>query len=594
MYEKAVGYIRVSTDKQDFERQRQEIMDYSKKNDFLITKVFEDKQSGSDYADRTGFQDLLLYLKETPEVKIVIFDEVSRMGRDTAQQVTTYKALSKMGVRVFTRGKGEFGANKEDSLLFTVLSAIADYERQTIIDRTSSGRRKVVKDGATQISQQLYGYDLILTKKKNRQVIRRQSIKVNKDEAAAVKTMFQMVDKNGSVNDVIRWLKESRIPSPKGGKVWGKSTVLRILHNTTYHGEWRFGKFYKDGRTKFSMSRRPDKEHIVVKVPKIISKKLFTSVQDKLESNQVKFNPRNQKYTYLLKGLARCQCGTTIQCLYESKSDRRTYRCPQRNINGLQKRTCPIRVLQADFIEKILLHELKAKIEDPDFFKDLKLQKLKQYKTPHIKLQKQIDKMGDEIDKNESLIKKYYEKSVGLIQKNPDKAEFFEALADDKLKENRERKTEVTKLRSALEKLKGQKVNLDMFKDIKRGLDFITSQEVDKFNKASQEKKLEFVRTYIKGVDIKVLQPETKKLLEKIGQLRDMGLYKQGNEAYKGLYYSAFDRQGNPKEKLGLSVMRIEVEFTNNYKVHIDLPYFYSNPEIAVSYLTNGVLQLTK
>lgn len=123
---KVVGYIRVSTDKQDFERQRQEIADYALKNDFTVVKFFEDKQSGSDYEDRTGFQDLLSFLKETEDVKIVIFDEVSRMGRDTALQVTTYKLLTKQGVRIFTCGKGEFGNNKEDSLLFNVLSAIAN------------------------------------------------------------------------------------------------------------------------------------------------------------------------------------------------------------------------------------------------------------------------------------------------------------------------------------------------------------------------------------------------------------------------------------------------------------------------------------
>jgi len=56
-----------------------------------------------------------------------------------------YKQLSHKGIRIYTRGKGEFGKNKEDNLLFTVLSAIAEYEKQTIVDRTSSGRRRVVR-----------------------------------------------------------------------------------------------------------------------------------------------------------------------------------------------------------------------------------------------------------------------------------------------------------------------------------------------------------------------------------------------------------------------------------------------------------------
>jgi len=53
---KSVGYIRVSTDKQDFERQRDEITEYAKRNDFEIVRFFEDKHTGSDYKDRKVFR----------------------------------------------------------------------------------------------------------------------------------------------------------------------------------------------------------------------------------------------------------------------------------------------------------------------------------------------------------------------------------------------------------------------------------------------------------------------------------------------------------------------------------------------------------
>ena len=67
---KSVGYIRVSTDKQDFERQRDEITDYAQRNDFHITKFFEDKHTGSDYKDRKGFQELLQYLEDHPDIQL--------------------------------------------------------------------------------------------------------------------------------------------------------------------------------------------------------------------------------------------------------------------------------------------------------------------------------------------------------------------------------------------------------------------------------------------------------------------------------------------------------------------------------------------
>lgn len=292
---KSVGYIRVSTDKQDFERQRDEITQYAAKNGFVITQFFEDKQSGSDYESRNGFQRLLQYLEEHGDVKVIIFDEISRMGRDTAEQVITYKKMAQKGIRIYTRGKGEFGKNKEDTLLFTVLSAIAEYEKQTIVDRTSSGRRRVVREGATQISIKPYGYNLLFTEKKDRVVLKRQFVEVNPGEAEVVRQIFRIVDDGGTTADVIRHLKKHRIRAPKGNDIWRGSTILRILHNPMYCGKWQFGKFYKNHRSKYSLSKRAAADLMVVKIPPIVPQELFDRVQVKIEALRQKFNPKNLK-----------------------------------------------------------------------------------------------------------------------------------------------------------------------------------------------------------------------------------------------------------------------------------------------------------
>ena len=590
--EKAVGYIRVSTDQQDFERQRDEIIEYAKKNEFTIVKFFEDTQSGSDYEDRAGFQDLLAFLEERTDIQIIIFDEVSRMGRDTAQQVATYKALAKNGVRIYTRGKGEFGSNKEDSLLFTVLSAIADYEKQTIIDRTSSGRRKVVRDGATQISNRPYGYNLVLTQKKDRKVSSRQFIEINKKEAKVVKEIFRIVDEGGSVNDARRYLTENSIESAQGNKNWGTSSILRVLHNTTYHGEWRFGKYYKNGKTKYSLSKRNEKDVVVVKVPAIISKRLFDRVQKKLADKKTKFNAKNTKHIYLLQGLSSCQCGHLLQCYFDKSIKQRIYRCRERNIKGLSKKDCPIKSIKADFIERILLTELKERIEDPLFFKKEKTNQLKAYKDPTIGLVKRIEKLDKEIGKEEGTLKKYYEKSITLIKESPEKAKVFESLADDLFSKIQELREGRDQLKKTLENLSNRNINYSMFKDIKKGLAFITQKEIETLTKASQEKKLEFVRKYIKGIKIEVLPRDTENLRNNLLKIRNLGLYKKENAHLKPLYFTVVNKEHNLRAKTAIQVIEAEIEFVNNFKLSIKFPYFHENPEMVLNYLKCGKAKL--
>lgn len=577
---KAVGYIRVSTDKQDYERQRNEIKQYASRNNFVITKFFEDKHTGSDYKGRKGFQELMSYLEENPSTKIIIFDEVSRMGRDTVEQVVTYKNLSQKGVKIYTRGKGEFGKNKEDSLLFTILSAIAEYEKQTFIDRSSSGRRAVARNGGTQLSISPYGYNIILTERKDRQVIKKQFIEINEEQAPILKKMFEIIDNGGTSVDIQKYLSKNQIKTSKGKKIWGRSAILGILHNSVYYGKWQFGNPRRN-ILRWQKSPNKNKEIIEVDVPSIISKDLFDRVQVKLRNGKTKFNPKNQKKIYLLKGLAKCHCEKYLQCHVDTK---RTYRCPQINREGVYHKTCPITPLKADFIEKILLTELKSKIEDAEFFKKLKLEKLKGYKAEFANIQKQIDNFSNKLKKEEKLLKSYYEKATRFeLEGIEKKSKIYESLADEQIKNIQNDQENVKTLRQELESIQKSSMNIAMFKDIKKALAFITQKEIEEFS--NQEKKLFFVRKYIKQIRLKFLEKETDEFRATIKTLRSKGIFKRENRDLKKLYMTCYNKNTH-KLKIGaLKILEMEVEFVNHFIIKIKFPYFGMNPDMAISYI---------
>lgn len=586
--EQALGYIRVSTDKQDYERQRDEIMLYAEKCSFSVVKVFEDIQSGSDYDDRMGFQDLLIYLDENPAIKIIIFDEISRMGRDTAMQVTTYKALTRKGIRVFTRGKGEFGSNKEDNLLFTVLSAIADYEKQTIIDRTSSGRRKVVRDGFTQISNRPYGYDLIFTKKKNRQVLKRQFIEVNKEEAVHVQKMFEIIAKNGSVYDVLRYLRINRV-KPTKSKVWGKSSVQRVLHSTSYYGEWQFGKYVKNHKTKYSLSRRPADSIVVVNIPPIISKPLFEQVQERLKNNRIKFNPRNQKTQFVFKGLIQCACGGIMQTVAETRTRERLYRCPQRNIEGVSAKTCPIKTIKADYLESILLGELKEKIGHTNFLKDLRKKKLGTLMEPVKALEIRREEVKRDQDKSYTLLKGYYEKSVETQSESPVKARALDELAESMAKKMNSQKIELEELEKKIIETREKSIDYALFKDIQQALRYIKNKDLESFD-SGIGKKIEFARSYIQTIRLTYKEKETDTVRKQIMKLRQ-GLYKKENKAIKELYHTVANK-GHHVRNTALQVIGFIVQFTNNYCQDLQMLYYHEKPEVVRNYQREGSARL--
>lgn len=85
------AYIRVSTNKQKMDRQRENIAYYCGENgiDFNLVKIYEDKYSGRTL-NRPNWEKLFAKVKENDTI---IFDEVSRMSRDSEEGFNAYQEL---------------------------------------------------------------------------------------------------------------------------------------------------------------------------------------------------------------------------------------------------------------------------------------------------------------------------------------------------------------------------------------------------------------------------------------------------------------------------------------------------------------------
>jgi DNA invertase Pin-like site-specific DNA recombinase len=79
-----VIYVRVSTDKQDYTRQNEDLKDFAKRNDYNIINVFEDKLSGfKSESEREGLKNLKSYVIDH-SIKYVLCWELSRLARKSS------------------------------------------------------------------------------------------------------------------------------------------------------------------------------------------------------------------------------------------------------------------------------------------------------------------------------------------------------------------------------------------------------------------------------------------------------------------------------------------------------------------------------
>lgn len=140
------AYCRVSTGDQTTENQVQEIATAG----FSVTpaRTIEETVSGSVAAsEREGFG-LLLNKLEAGDVLVVT--KLDRLGRNAMDVRATVEGLTGMGVRVHCLALGSLDlTSAAGKMTMGVINAVAEFERDLLIERTQSGLSRAKAEGKT-------------------------------------------------------------------------------------------------------------------------------------------------------------------------------------------------------------------------------------------------------------------------------------------------------------------------------------------------------------------------------------------------------------------------------------------------------------
>lgn len=149
--EKVVILARVSTDKQEYERQITELAEHCRKMDWEVVRIFANKVSGAKTnEEREEIQELIEFVK-TLQIQRVVCLEISRMGRNTLEALKVIQLLNEHKVSLYVKNynletlDSEGKVNPVASLICTILLEIAQMERLTIKERMASGRKQYVE-----------------------------------------------------------------------------------------------------------------------------------------------------------------------------------------------------------------------------------------------------------------------------------------------------------------------------------------------------------------------------------------------------------------------------------------------------------------
>ena len=149
--ESVVILARVSTERQEYQRQINELEAYCQKMNWQVEKVFANKISGAvRNEERTEICELVEYVKNN-QIHRVVCSEISRIGRNTLEALKIIQVLNENGVSLYVKNynletlDADGMVNPIASLICTILLEIASMERLTIKERMASGRKQYIE-----------------------------------------------------------------------------------------------------------------------------------------------------------------------------------------------------------------------------------------------------------------------------------------------------------------------------------------------------------------------------------------------------------------------------------------------------------------
>lgn len=157
-----IAYIRVSTVDQNEARQVEALTKYD------IDKTFMEKISGKN-TDRPQLQMMLDYCREGDTVYVHDF---SRLARNTKDLLSIVETLNEKNVRLVSNKENLDSSTPTGRLMLTMIGAIAEFERENLLERQREGIMIAKKNGVYKGRKPIQIDDAIFSEAYNRYMSR--------------------------------------------------------------------------------------------------------------------------------------------------------------------------------------------------------------------------------------------------------------------------------------------------------------------------------------------------------------------------------------------------------------------------------------